>query len=78
MQLITNYWVIHHPDQSGAVIARFEEHGPRQIPDAISSYDSFAIETIDDRQALLDTTIDQSGLTDDEKTRLSHVFSSVR
>lgn len=77
MQLTANYWLIRYPDQNGSVVARFEEHGPRQVPDAIDSYDSFVIETVADRQTLADTTIDQSDLTDDERRRLSRVFPSI-
>jgi hypothetical protein len=77
MELTTKYWLIRHPDQSGSVIGRFEEYGPRQIPDAISSYDSFVIEELDDKEALVNTTIDQSGLSDAERTRLARVFPSI-
>jgi hypothetical protein len=77
MQLTANYWLIRYPDQNGSVVGRFEEHGPRQVPDIIDSYDSFVVETVADRQTLVGTTIDQSGLSDDERTRLSRVFPSV-
>jgi hypothetical protein len=77
MQITSEFWLIRHPDPSGAVIARFRDHCPRPAPDTIVEYDDFIIETVPDRATLQATTLDQSGLTDSEKQRLSKVFPII-
>jgi hypothetical protein len=75
MQEVTHtYWVLRHPDTTGDAIARFDTGGGFLLPDTISEYDDFVVESVADRQALTATTVDQSGLTDSEKQRIRDVF----
>jgi hypothetical protein len=74
MQMKSPHWVIKHPDATGSVIAKFDIGGPRTVPKSIHDYDDFVIETIADKQSLAALAVDQSGLSDGEKDRLSDVY----
>jgi hypothetical protein len=76
MHISSAYWCIRHTG-TDAIIARFDTSGGREIPDSVATYDSFQIESMPDLEALRNTTIDQSVLTDSEKQRLSKVFPII-
>jgi hypothetical protein len=72
-----DYWVIRYPDTNGAVVARFDTNGGMIIPDSIAAYDSFVIESVADQEALINTTIDQTALTESERDQLSDIFPAL-
>lgn len=71
------YWIIRSPSSQGAVVARFDTAGETAIPEVIAEYDGFVIQEVADRSALTDTTIDHSGLTEDEKDLLEDVYPAL-
>jgi hypothetical protein len=73
----TQYWLIRHPDTSGAVVARFNTSNSLRVPEEIAEYDDFIVESVPDQSTLLATTVDQSGLNADEKDRLSRLFAII-
>lgn len=74
MEISHTHWVIRHPNASGAVVARFQIPGGRTVPQPVAEYDNFVIEALPDQTALLNTTIDQTGLSAAEKQRLADIY----
>lgn len=68
------HWILKYPDSAGSVIAKFDIGGARTVPESIHGYDDFVIETVADKQSLSALSVDQSGLSDAEKDRLSDVY----
>lgn len=68
------FWIIQHPSSTGAVVAKFDTPGETQIPDDVADYSGFNIIEVADRSSLASKTIDQSGLTADEKELLAQVY----
>jgi hypothetical protein len=73
----SKYWLIRHPGADGTVVARFATAPTWFIPDPVGEYEQFHIKSVPDRKTATATTIDQSGLTDSEKQRLSQVFPII-
>jgi hypothetical protein len=69
------YWIIRHPGQDGGIVAKFDlDTNAEIIPDEVADYGDFVIQTVADRSALADKTIDQSGLSESEKELLEFVY----
>jgi len=72
-QRVSNkYWIIRYPSDKGAVVAKFE--GEVVIPDSVADHSEFVIQSVASRSALTDATIDQSGLSGEEKELLGEVY----
>jgi len=71
----SRYWVIRHPASGSPkqTVAQFDTQGETLIPDEIADYDDFVIQEVSGRSALVDS-VDQSGLSEDEKDLLSQIF----
>lgn len=69
------YWVIRHPASGDPkkTVAQFDTAGETDIPSDVSEYSDFQIQEVSGRSALLDS-VDQSGLSSDEKDLLSQVY----
>jgi hypothetical protein len=74
MEITHTHWVIRHPGAGGSVVARFQIPAGRTVPQSVADYDNFTIETMPDQSALLETTIDQSGLSESEQDRLADIY----
>jgi len=68
-------WVIRHPASGSPkkTVAKFDTEGEMQIPDDVANYDDFQIQAVSGRSSLVDS-VDQSGLSADEKELLSQVY----
>jgi len=71
----SRFWVIMHPPSGGKVVAKFDTAGTVAFPDEVFDYDDFVIVEVADRSGLKDKTIDQSGLSEDERDLLFQVYS---
>jgi len=71
----SRYWVIRHPASGDPkqTVAQFDTEGETQIPDEVANYDGWQIQEVSGRSALADS-VDQSGLSDDEKDLLSQIY----
>jgi len=69
------FWVIRHPASGGPkkTVAQFDNQGETQILDEIADYEDFKIQEVSGRSNLVDS-VDQSGLSEDEKELLSQVY----
>lgn len=68
------YWIIRHPSSQGAIVAKFDTQGETRVPQEIVDSDDFRIQQVADRSALVDKSVDHSGLTDDELALLRQVY----
>lgn len=60
------YWIVRKPGSQGNIVRKFDTAGETQI-DPIVNHDSFVVQEVADRSALVDKTPDYSELTDEEK-----------
>lgn len=69
------YWVIRHPasGDSKKTVAQFDTGRETQIPDEVANHHDFQIQEVSGRSSLVDS-VDQSGLSDEERELLSKVF----
>lgn len=72
----SRYWVIRHPASGDPkkTVAQFDTDTDAEIiPDDVANYDEFQSQEISGRSSLLES-VDQSGLSAEEKELLSQVF----
>jgi hypothetical protein len=56
-------------------VAKFDSDTDGEIiPDEITNHDSFIIQEVSDRSALVDATVDQTGLSQSDKDALEQVY----
>lgn len=68
------FWIARSPDSQGDIIAKMDTAGQTQVPESIADYDGFIVQSVSDRSELANATVDQSGLSDTEKGRLSQIY----
>jgi hypothetical protein len=73
MQVTDSYWALKHTP-SGAIVAKFDQHRPRTIPDAIAGSDAFSVVTVADRQELNSLSVDQTALTETDEKQLAEIY----
>lgn len=77
-QVPGRFWVIRYPEAQGAIVAKFESNPSDVVPDAISEYDGFTIQSVPDRARLVSEPVDWSGLSAAEMDRLTAKYPDMR
>lgn len=63
----SRYWVVTKPSAGGAVVARFDTAGETYIDERITDHPDFEVVSVAGKSELVNTTIDTTALTDEER-----------